>query len=278
MKYKTILLLLILALLPAPQAAAKNPAAPKAPAASPSPSSSATAAAEAAERVNVENIKEKYWARGDESEIGVVQNRLYSKANKIEIGMFGGSLTTDPFLTVKSVGGSFGFHFSEYLAAHFLAWKTYVGHSGAYTGFQEAIQEQEGIPAIPSTNDPKSYFGAEGAASILYGKLSLIGKAIIYYDMHLNGGLGVTSTYTGNYFTPSIGIGQQVYLNKQISFRLDYRAMFYRERIVTRQTAADQGAINEVSKGTRTNWTHAITLGVNFFFGFQSAPSEGAAQ
>src|SRR5476649_915658 len=59
-----------------------------------------------AEHVNVENIKSKYWARGDESELGVVQNRLYSKEHKIEVGVFGGVVATDPFLQVNSVGGS----------------------------------------------------------------------------------------------------------------------------------------------------------------------------
>src|SRR5262245_10788021 len=55
------------------------------------------------ERVNVENIKQKYWARGDESELGVVQNRLYSKANKLELSLLGGILSTDPFLSVKAL-------------------------------------------------------------------------------------------------------------------------------------------------------------------------------
>ncbi|MCM2278520.1 MAG: outer membrane beta-barrel domain-containing protein [Oligoflexia bacterium] len=234
----------------------------------------AAPAAEDADKVNVESIKEKYWARGDESEIGVVQNRLYSKAYKFEFGMFGGSLNTDPFLAVKTLGGSVGFHFSEYLAANVVAWKTYVGPSSAYDGFVATIQESEGVPAIPTTNDPKAYLGAEGEASILYGKLSLLGKAIIYYDLHLLGGLGVTSTQNGNYFTPSLGIGQQIYLSKEISVRLDYRAMTYRETLIARQSAADQAALVNAGEGKpRTNWTHAVTLGINFFFGFEKTPA-----
>src|SRR5882724_4686107 len=73
------------------------------------------------ERVNVENIKQKYWARGDESELGVVQNRLYSKAGKFELALFGGLLSTDPFLNVTALGGSLGYHFSEYVSFHAVA-------------------------------------------------------------------------------------------------------------------------------------------------------------
>jgi hypothetical protein len=53
------------------------------PTAAPTATAPATGDTTNAERVNTEAIKEKYWARGDESEIGVVQNRLYSKANKV---------------------------------------------------------------------------------------------------------------------------------------------------------------------------------------------------
>jgi hypothetical protein len=33
--------------------------------------------------------------------MGVVQNRTFSKGKRLEIGMFGGSLSTDPFLSVQ---------------------------------------------------------------------------------------------------------------------------------------------------------------------------------
>src|SRR4051812_36371765 len=57
------------------------------------------------EQVNVENIKERYWARGNETELGVVQNRAYSKTNKLELGFLGGVAFSDPFLTLKYLGG-----------------------------------------------------------------------------------------------------------------------------------------------------------------------------
>ena len=37
-----------------------------------------------------------------------------------------------------------------------------------------------------------------------HGKLSLIGKSIIYYDLHLLGGVGQTSTEAGTYRTEQV--------------------------------------------------------------------------
>jgi outer membrane beta-barrel protein len=215
-----------------------------------------TAAPASSEKVDVENIKEKYWARGDESELGVVQNRLYSKARKFELGVFGGFMTSDPFLSVKGLGASLGYHFSEVWAFHVVGWKSYASSSSALETLVAGGKKA-------NTNIPRSYVGGEFAASILYGKLSLIGKKIIYYDMHLLGGAGATSTENGTYFTPHIGIGQQIYLNQWSSIRVDYRMMRYDERIKEKETTPILGQ----DVGGRTNWTNAITIGVDFLFG-----------
>lgn len=214
-----------------------------------------------AEKVNVENIKEKYWARGDESELGVVQNRLYSKARKLNLGLFGGFLSSDPFLSTRSLGGRLGFHFNETWSLHAMAWKSSTSGSSAL----EAL-EASGKKA--NTNPAKSYAGGEVAASVLYGKLSLLGKKILYYDMHVLAGAGATATETGTNGTYHGGIGQQVFLTKWSSLRLDYRVMYYTEEIREKEILARLGQSN----GTRGNWTHAITLGFDFFIG-KSAPS-----
>lgn len=209
------------------------------------------------ERINVESIKEKYWARGDESELGVVQNRTYSKENKFEFGLNGGILSSDPFLTVRSTGFSFGYHFSEYLSARFIGWKSFATGSSALTTFQEVMH------AETNYNKPQAYYGGEGSFAFIYGKLSLVGKAIIYYDMHLATGLGMTRTESGTYFTPSFGLGQKIFLNQNFSIRADYRAMIYREEIIEKIVTPLLGT----SRGYRTNWTHAVTIGVDFLFG-----------
>jgi outer membrane beta-barrel protein len=216
------------------------------------------------DRVNVDSIKEKYWAQGEQKELTVVQNRMYTKDNKFELGAFGGLLFSDPFLSIKTGGASFGYHINEYFAVHLFGWKHFVNPSGALNTF-EATRG-----ATTNTNKPRAYGGAEVAGSILYGKLSLIGRKIMHYDFHLLGGAGVTMTETGNYATPHVGLGQQVYLTDAVSLRLDYRLMAYRENIEEKVIPTKIGQV----VGQRWNFTNSITFGLTFMFGPGSSPKK----
>ena len=209
------------------------------------------------EQVNVDTIKEKYGARGDESELGVVQNRTYSKANKITLGVMGGVITSDPFLTTKSLGLNLGYHFSEYLSLSVLGWRAWAGASSALTTFQE----NKGATA--DTNPTSGYLGTEAVGSLLYGKLSVLGKAIIYYDFYLLGGLGATFTESGKYLTPHVGLGQRFYLSRLVSLRVDYRFMVYHEDIL------EKTILNRLYqvKGNRNNFSNVISIGIDFMLG-----------
>ncbi len=211
-----------------------------------------------AERVNVDAIKEKYWARGDESEMGVVQNRTYSKARKFDLGLFGGIVSYDPFLSIKTTGLSLGFHFNEYFSVRLLGWKHFVSPSSALSTLEETLNG-----TTTNKNEPKYFVGAEAAASVLYGKLSLVGKAILYYDFHLLGGAGLTSTDSVKAFTPMIGLGQQVFLSKSLSLRVDYRVQGYKEKIVETVIQKRLGQTYD-----RTAWSHSVTFGINYFVEF----------
>lgn len=248
-----------------PRAAAADASAngASAPPANPAPAASGAAPTgpslegDPAEKVNVESIKRKYWARGDESEMGVVQNRAYSKAGKVEVNLFGGFVSTDPFLSVKNAGLGLAYHFNEYLAAEALWFRDFTSPSSALKTFQQTLG------ATTNYNAPQDYYGGELVGSILYGKLSLLGKSILYYDLHLLGGLGVTLTDNGNYLTEHLGVGQQVYLTKRIAFRVDYRAMLYNEDIIEKVIPSELG----MNYGKRANWSHVITVGFSFLIG-----------
>lgn len=212
---------------------------------------------QAAEEVDVNTIKEKYWARGDESELGVVQNRLYSKAKRFEFSLFGGTVSSDPFLSMRSLGVAAGWHFNEYLAFSVIGWKYYVSPSSALKTFEQTIG------ATTNNNPPVSYVGGELSASLLYGKLSLVGKKIIYYDFHITGGAGQTSTVNGNYFTPTAGVGQKVFLSQNTFLRIDYRIQRYNEQIIERVITPRLGQL----VGERVNWTNSVIIGVGILFG-----------
>jgi outer membrane beta-barrel protein len=209
-----------------------------------------------AEEVKVEQIKQKYWAGGEEAAVGVVQNRAYSKTRKFSLGVDTGIAFSDPFLSNKIVGGHFGYNFSEYYAVEFLYWRILSSGSSAY----DALRAQ-GKDA--NVNPQRGYMGADFLASLMYGKLSFVGHKIIYYDFHLSGGGGMIDTESGRYAAGTVGLGQRFYISTVTSLRLDYRMMGYKERIIEKVITPKYGQV----AGERWNWGHTIVLGLDFLIG-----------
>lgn len=214
------------------------------------------------DRVDVNALRQKYWAKGDENELRVVRNRTYTKAGKIEVGGFLGITNTNPFLSVKNLGLSLGYNFTEYLGFEIDYWHYSVSASSAATTFENETAA-EGTPHVADSNDPKDFVGGELLYSPIYGKLSLFGRAIIYYDLHLLGGAGETFTEAGTYLTPVAGIGQQIWLTKQLSLRLDFRETFYKETVL----AKTPGPTFLTPVGSNNNFSNIISLGFTYLFG-----------
>ncbi len=211
-----------------------------------------------AEEVDVQKIKEKYWARGNEAEMGVVQNRLYPKRRRIELGIGAGNLSGDPFLSTYTFGANLGFHFSEFFALHLVGWSTSVSASSALKTLQSQLN------TTANTNEPKSYYGTEARASVLYGKLSLVGSAILYFDAYFSGGAGLIKTESGTSLLVSAGIGQQIHLSRVISINIDYKVLWYKETILGKVSTGTGANLGKVL-GSNTNLSNTISLGLSVF-------------
>ncbi|MBS1962469.1 MAG: outer membrane beta-barrel domain-containing protein [Bdellovibrionales bacterium] len=207
--------------------------------------------------VEVDNVKEAYWNRTSDGDIEVVQNRQYSKKHRLSIAANFGTVSADPFLSVKSTSGALSFHFTESLAVTGVLKKFIVSDSSYNDELKSGLVT--GTPSIANTNRPDIYYGGEIAWSPLYGKISLSGASIVHYDAHLLASAGITKTESGNYFTPGVGFGPQFYLSNSLALRLDYRLAMYKETIPERVLTTRPDA------GSRTNWSHQVALGVEVF-------------
>jgi outer membrane beta-barrel protein len=205
--------------------------------------------------VDVSKLKQRYWQQNNSSDVSVVQNRTFKMDGRLELSVFGGFVFNDPFLSVNNFGGTIGYHLSEYVSIHMLAWKYLVSNSSAYN----TLLSTQSVAA--NTNAPNSFYAGEVHGSFLYGKLSLAGEVILHYDLHLIAGAGVTNTANGSYFTPDVGIGQQLFLGDHFSFNIDFRETPYHENIVSSDAIANPGQVVD----SRENWSSAITLGFSLF-------------
>jgi outer membrane beta-barrel protein len=242
---RSIQALLVLSCLALTQAARAAEPAPSAPAAKPA----------APQRIEVDNLKQKYWAKGNEADLEVVQNRLYTKQYKLNIELMAGTVSGDPFLNSISYGGLLGFNFTESVGVNALYWKLKSSTSSAYDAF--VLSAGRGA----NSNPLLSLMGGELSWGILYGKLSLLGKAILHFDLFLYGGLGQIKTENNSALAPWVGVGQQLYITRWMSLRADYRFLRYKEDILERFSP-----LNEIGtlRASRYTYAGAFTVGLNF--------------
>lgn len=209
-------------------------------------------------RLPIDRVKERYWENGRETELRVVQNRLYTQAKKFEFGVFGGFVSQDPFLSIKNYGAELSYHLDDFWAITLMGWKDASNPSSALNTLEQANN------VTANTNIPNHFYGGVIDYVPIYGKLSLVGKAIIYFDTRISLGLGKTQTETGNNVTPLFGVGEQIYLNRYSSLRIDYRLFEYGEDLAEKTTTApNYGQI--VSH--RTSWNSNFIVGLTIFSG-----------
>ncbi len=218
-------------------------------------SAPSTSVPDKGQKIDVEGLRKKYWSQGEKGEMAIIQNRQYTKAHHLELGITGGSISSDPFLSVYSLGGSLGYYFSESFAVEAIGWKSFSSYSSAFN----TLQSNQGLTV--QTNPPQGFAGLGVVYSPIYGKLSLLGSAILHFDLNLKAGAGLTFTDNGNYLTPYAGIGQRLYLTHALSLTFDYKLMYYSERLQL-NTAA--GA--PIMFGTHNNWSNVLELGFGFLF------------
>ncbi len=207
--------------------------------------------------VEVDNVKEAYWNRTSDGDIEVVQNRQYSKKHRLSVAGSFGTVSADPFLSVKSASAGFGFHFTETLGVSAIYKKFLVSNSSYLDELQSGLIT--GTASTANTNKPNAFYGGEVTWSPLYGKISLSGASIVHYDAHVLLGAGITDTESGKYFTPSIGFGPEFYLSNTFALRLDYRLAVYKE------TIPERVLVSRPNAGERTNYSHQVALGVEIF-------------
>lgn len=204
---------------PATQA---NPSAPTTPDSLKVQTSDTDEAGTLPERIDVQSMKRRYWTVGNEDLMDVVQNRRYTKKGRFEIALRYGFWSDDAFQDQKSMGGSLGYHVNEFLSLHGF----YSGISAANSqAFTAATQAASGV--TPIVNPNKSVFGGEARGSLIYGKLSLLGSKIFYYDFNTAIGLSQHKALEGTGMGYFFGLGQQFFVNRTWFVGVDWRLMFH---------------------------------------------------
>ena len=231
----------------------------------PAPQSAAPAAKD--EKLDVTDLEKKYWAAKD-SDFNVVQNRLFSKANRFSLSASYGAAINESWSEGTTMGLNLGYFFNE-------RWGVELEATKSDSKDNKAVQRLMGQSGYPNHNLMKDFYGAKVNWVPFYAKMSFLNSSIIYFDMGLALGAGVTSyeqqmddgVATKSAPTLTLDLSQQFFLNKWLAIRLDYKNRFYSEDIQWYRKSSIPGGVN----GNRTdssdlNHTSILMGGLTFYW------------
>lgn len=225
--------------------------------------------------VDIKKLEEKYWTAKDD-EYGVIQNRTFTKAKKLYGSVVYGPLINDPFAQARLTGLMAGYYLTEDFGLEF----SYFSYSSSQNDTVNAYEKQFG-GAKPDFNLIKSSKTLSVVYSPFYAKMSFMNKSIMYFDMGLTAGLGmsdyeiqkVNKDGGGNKSQDNemkssthieLGLMQQLFINQTVALRLDIKNTFYKQD--TKQYEIGIGAPESSRQsGSKSANDTTITLGLTLF-------------
>lgn len=174
------------------------------------------------DKLDIKKLEEKYWAAKDE-DFAVVQNRRYTKAERFFLSASSGVPFNDPYSSGTLFSGSLGYYFNE-------RWGLDVTYTSANLSDNDSVtQFKNSYGAVPDHNVFKSSYFLSGNIVPFYAKMSMMDKAIIYFDMGASVGVGMIDyditqkegPITKNTPAAKLGIYQQIFFSEHFAIRVD---------------------------------------------------------
>lgn len=222
----------------------------------------------ASDKVDLKALEDKYWAAKDE-DLGVVQNRTFTKANRFYASVGLGPLINDEWMVGTVNHFSAGYFFTE--------------HWGLELSYQKgALHKNDGIDFIvnrnglqPDHNVFNNALTLYGSWVPFYGKMSLVDSKIIYFDMQFSAGIGQVSydqqidpAEGGNktLTTPavSLDITQQFFFSNHLAVRVDLKNRWSTQQ---RRTWRFSGSSSPTADlGNKSQQDTTLQVGLTFFY------------
>jgi len=157
------------------------------------------------------------------SDVAVIERRFLPKTNRFEVTAAVFTNLNNPFYTAYGGEGKLAYYFTERWAIEGIG-------QFATTSSREATDDLVKNRNITTTNDvtARSFFGGAIKWNPIYGKITLLNKSIIPFDLNFDVGGGMTST-TDNQSVPTFHFSTaQVFAwTKATAFRWDFSANYY---------------------------------------------------
>lgn len=207
------------------------------------------------------------WLDPDKK-IYVVQNRKYTKKNRLELALSGGVGFGEAYRTTTTFLPRAFFYISESWGLSVLG----VFNSNSENDDFVALKSVSSV--VPAVRDIQSMLGGSVVWVPFYGKVNMFNQ-IFYLDWHIEAGMGQVNTEidlntssTGSariqetaHTSFHWGTGQKFFITRNFAARLDFLAVYY---------SAPSGINGSVSSGTgaadKSYDKYFVTAGVSYTF------------
>ena len=220
-------------------------------------------------KLDIKNLEEKYWSPKD-TDYTVVQNRTYTKAKKYSLSLQVGESISDTFSEGLHYNLAGNYFFTERHGIEFNITHSELYNSKATNAFLGSVGGVGGVQ--PDFGRITGFYGVSYNFVPFYAKMSLLGRKIMYFDMVISPGLGLTSyeqlsqesgsdatkTTQKSALTFTLDLTQFFFLTRHLAIRLDFKNRWFNEDVLTYRTGE--------KLRTQTTNTQMYLVGINWLF------------
>ncbi len=176
-----------------------------------------------------------------------VQERVFQKALRHELSVYGGGYAADLMSSSYLVGGAYTFHLSEDLAL-----EASFGYTRAHSELVRIVEKRLGTDLIRE-DTPVFLYNGHLLWSLAYGKLRWFHSRISRFDFFMALGGGITDNRSARGLTLSGGFGLKFFPTSWFGVRLDVR-----DQLLNQELLGESRIVNNL----------LATLGLSVFLPF----------
>ena len=233
---------------------------------SPSTKSEGSSSSATADKLDVERLEKQYWAPKD-TEFEVVQQRLFKKSNRFSVGLGYGSLQNENLLTTRASTFNVNYFINEYVGFDL----NFLSAKSSDTNTMTVFKTDHGT--TPNHNIFKSSYSLGIMFAPLYGKMSLLGTKILYFDMAVSAHIGkqeyLTAIDIGDKSESvtifGLDITQFYYINNHWALRVDLKNQWSTQKRARYKLNSGETESTRYLSNV-SNLYSFMQIGVNYFF------------
>ncbi|MCH2534376.1 MAG: outer membrane beta-barrel domain-containing protein [Bdellovibrionales bacterium] len=177
-------------------------------------------------KIDVNNLSQLAQLSAFE-DIAIIQRKFLPKTERFELSGSGMFTMNNPFFNNMGASLRLSYYFTEEWGVEF----NYTTLSVSEKDVTENLVKRN--IQTDSLVKPESYTGISVKWAPIYGKMALVDKKIVPFDIYFAAGLGQTKTQDSNDITFTGSTGQIFAITKSIAFKWDLTVNFYSPEIQT---------------------------------------------